>query len=119
MVALVSINDLPLLNGPTGIMPGRHLLEGAKFGLHNLTLVLGENAPGTGAPPHHHEYEEIFVIHSGRGRYTVGATTVEAGPGDVIVIPSGVTHGFVNHTEEPLRHTAIHGAGNFVYQMPD
>lgn len=110
MQIVVPTADLPQLR------PGRYLLEGYRFGLDHLTLFLGTTAPGigVGAPLHHHDYEELFIVHAGRGTYTVGEEIVEAGPGDVVIIPANVPHGFANQTEETLYHTAVHASGKFV-----
>jgi hypothetical protein len=54
MQTVVSVRDLPPLEGSMGVVPGRFLLEGARFGLDRLTLVLGETAPGQGIPLHWH-----------------------------------------------------------------
>jgi mannose-6-phosphate isomerase-like protein (cupin superfamily) len=108
---VVSIATLPEL------LPGRHLLEGQDFGLGHLRLVLGESPPGQVAPLHRHDYEEIFIIHAGRGTYTLGETTVEAGPGEVVIIPGSVPHRFANHGEESLHHTAVHATGIFVLEV--
>ncbi len=108
---VVPIADLPEL------LPGRHLLEGRRFGLAHLTLVLGESPPGQCASLHRHDYEEIFIVHAGRGTYTVGDATVEAGPGEVVVLPAGIPHRFVNHGTEPLHHTAVHATGAFVMEV--
>ena len=70
MQTLVSMADLPARQGPDGAFPGRFLLEGSRFGLSHLTLVLGETAPGE-SPLHRHTYEELFIIHGGRGPYGV------------------------------------------------
>ena len=113
MPAVVSIDELPPLEGPQGIVPGRFLLEGSRFGLDHLTLVVGETAPGGAIPLHRHTDEEFFIVHGGRGTYTVGAATIEAGPGDVVLIPSGVPHRFVNNGHETLSHTAVHATGTF------
>ena len=114
MQTKVSIADLPLIQGPNGAIAGRFLLEGARFGLDHLTVVLGELAPGQSVHMHFHEYEELFIIHGGRGTFTVGATTVEAGPGDVVLIPAGVPHGFTNHTEETWYFSGVAAAGRLV-----
>ena len=113
MRTVVSIADLPPLEGLRGVVPGRFLLEGSRFGLDHLTLVMGETAPGQGAPLHRHSYEELFIVHGGRGTYTVGEGIVEAGPGEVVLIPSGVPHRFVNNGRETLYHTAVHSTGTF------
>jgi mannose-6-phosphate isomerase-like protein (cupin superfamily) len=73
---VVSIVTLPEL------LPGRHLLEGQDFGLGHLTLVLGESPPGQVAPLHRHDYEEIFIIHAGRGTYTLEPVMDLVGLGD-------------------------------------
>jgi quercetin dioxygenase-like cupin family protein len=100
-------------------MPGRHLLEGRAFGLAHLTLTVGESPPGQGTRLHRHDAEELIIVHAGRGTYTVGDTTVEAGPGDVVVIPSGVPHRWVNHTDEPLVHTGVFSTGGFAMEVID
>ncbi len=68
---------------------------------------------------HFHEFEELFIIHGGRGTFTVGATTVEAGPGDVVLIPAGVSHGFTNHTEETWYFSGVAAAGQLVGTILD
>jgi quercetin dioxygenase-like cupin family protein len=57
-------------------------------------------------PLHRHDCEELLIVHAGRGTYTVGDTTTEAGAGEVVVTPAGEPHRWVNHTDEPLVHTA-------------
>jgi mannose-6-phosphate isomerase-like protein (cupin superfamily) len=89
------------------------LLEGSRFGLDHLTLVLGETAAGGAIPRHRHTYEALFIVHGGRGAYTVGEVIVEAGPDDVVLIPSGVAHRFVNDGPETLYHTAVYAKGTF------
>jgi quercetin dioxygenase-like cupin family protein len=95
------------------------LLEGSRFCLDHLTIILGETAPGAAIPLHRHSYEELFIVHGGRGTYTVGPTTVEAGPGDGVLIPSGVAHRFANDGHETLYHTAVHSTGTFELEYLD
>jgi mannose-6-phosphate isomerase-like protein (cupin superfamily) len=117
MQAVVSLADLPPLTLPRGVVPGRLLLEGARFGVDHLALVLGESAPGFMLPLHRHAYEEVFLNHGGRGTYYVGEEVVEAGPGDVVLIPSMVPHKFANLGAETLYHTAIHATGTFIEDL--
>ena len=63
----VAVADLPPLVINDRPIPGRQLLAGIRFGLHDLTLVLGESQPGHAARPQRHDYEEILVVHGGRG----------------------------------------------------
>lgn len=116
MRPVVSMTELSPLEGARGVVPGRFLLEGHRFGLDHLTLVLGETAPGVGIPLHRHAYEELFIVHGGWGTYTVGDQVVEAGPGDVVLIPSGVLHRFANNADETLYHTAVHSTGTFALE---
>jgi mannose-6-phosphate isomerase-like protein (cupin superfamily) len=111
MQTMISIAELPPLEGPKGLIPGRFLFEGALFGLDHLTLVMGETEPGCDIPLHRHAYEELFIVYAGRGTYTVGDAIVEAGPGDVVLIRSGVPHRFANNGRETLVHTAVHATG--------
>ena len=114
----VPFADLPLLVSPSrGPIAGRHLFEGRAFGLAHLTVVVGESHPGQGVPLHHHDCEELIIVHAGRGTYTVGDTTVEAGPGEVVVIPSGVPHRWVNHSQEPLVHTGVFSTDGFAMEV--
>lgn len=63
---------------------------------------------------HCHTYEEVFLIQHGRGAFTIGDTRVEAGAGDIIIVPAGVPHEFVSIGAEPLHHIAIHATAKMV-----
>jgi len=111
---VVSVADLPLLSPVgRGPIPGERLLEGHDFGLADLTLVLGETPAGQGTRLHRHDVEEVIIVHAGRATFTVGEITIEVGPGEVVIIPPGVPHRWVNHTEDALHHTDVFAAGSF------
>jgi len=115
---VVSIADLPLLSPVgRGPIPGERLLEGRAFGLAHLTLVLGETPPGQGTRLHRHDVEEIVIIHAGRGTFTVGNIIIEVGPGEVVIIPPGVPHRFVNHTQDILYHTDVFASDHFAVEV--
>jgi quercetin dioxygenase-like cupin family protein len=117
---VVSIDKLPLLSPPgRGPMPGRHVFEGAAFGLSHLTLTLGVSPPGQSTRLHRHEAEELIIVHAGHGTYTVGDTTIEAGPGSVVIIPSGTPHRWENQTQEPLVHTGVFPTDRFALAVED
>ena len=44
---------------------------------------------------HDHPHVQATYVEAGRFRFRVGAQTHELGPGDSLVIPSGVRHGCV------------------------
>jgi len=61
------------------------------------------NAPGKGPPLHRHREAEIFRVIEGRYLYEVDGRRFFAEPGDVISIPGGAAHGFINVTDAPAR----------------
>ena len=70
----------------------------------------GFNIGGARQPPrcinsqHSHDTAEVFVVHSGRWRFTFGEhgedAQVEAGPGDIVSFPIHAFRGFENIGEE-------------------
>lgn len=44
-------------------------------------------------PIHAHPEEQVTVVVSGRIHFTVDGESVELGPGEAAVIPSGLSHG--------------------------
>jgi mannose-6-phosphate isomerase-like protein (cupin superfamily) len=78
-----------------------------------LTLILVDMPPGGGPRLHRHPYEEIFVVLDGTATFTVGDEEVAAAPEDILVVPPGTPHKFVNTGVERLRMTAIHHAPAF------
>lgn len=61
------------------------------------------NAPGFGPPRHCHPEAEIFRVIEGRYLYEADGRRFYADVGDVVCIPGGVEHGFVNVTDAPAR----------------
>jgi len=56
--------------------------------------------PGARATTHiHSDTEEGMVIVEGTLEAVLGDEMVTLGPGDTVLAPSGVKHGFVNHSE--------------------
>jgi quercetin dioxygenase-like cupin family protein len=61
------------------------------------------NAPGAGPPRHRHPQAEIFRVIEGRYLYEVDGRRFFAEEGDVVTIPGGAVHGFVNVGGTPAR----------------
>jgi quercetin dioxygenase-like cupin family protein len=61
------------------------------------------NAPGKGPPRHRHYEAEIFRVIEGRYLYEANGKRLYAEVGDVVSIPGGTVHGFVNVTDKPAR----------------
>ena len=58
--------------------------------------------PGGGVPPHvHPAMEERFHVLEGRASFLAGRTWLEAGPGEVVVVPPGTRHAYRNRSDAP------------------
>ncbi len=96
-----------------GDLPGNDVsrtFEGASRGGATVSFFLVNNEPGQGPKLHQHTYDETFIILEGRVLVRVGDQTVEGGPGDIVVGPPGVPHGFTNLGPGKARLVCIHAA---------
>ena len=71
------------------------------------TLAWTTLDPGHDPRPHSHDYEQIVYIVSGRVKFTVGEESVEAGPGDMLVVPPNVEHYAETIGDEPALDLSI------------
>jgi len=69
----------------------------------DLTILETINAPGFGPPLHRHHETEIFRVLEGRYLYEVNGRRFEVSEGDVVSVPGGDAHAFVNITDQPAR----------------
>lgn len=72
-----------------------------------ISLSLLDHEPGSIARLHRHPYEETMLVQRGRARYAVGGELIEAGAGELVIVPPGVWHGFEALGEEPLRQIGL------------
>ena len=68
-----------------------------------FSIIETINAPGKGPPRHRHPEAEIFRVLEGRYLYEMDGRQFYAETGDVVSIPGGAEHGFVNVTDKPAR----------------
>ena len=68
-----------------------------------LTAVETTNAPGFGPPLHRHRETEVFYVLEGRYLFEVDGRRFAAEVGDVVTVPGGSAHAFVNLTDRPAR----------------
>ena len=55
-----------------------------------LSIFEDHNEPGAGPPLHvHHDADEIFTVVSGAYKFICGGKVIEAGTGDVVLVPRG------------------------------
>lgn len=57
----------------------------------------------------HDDNDQILHFVAGRGRADVAGESREIGPGDLVVVPAGTEHNFVNTGDAPLVLTTIYG----------
>jgi mannose-6-phosphate isomerase-like protein (cupin superfamily) len=82
---------------------------------HNsgLCVIFVDAEPGRGPSLHTHPYEEVLIILEGHATLDDGEGRREVSAGDVVLIPPGRPHGFVNSGEGRLRQIDIHVSPNF------
>jgi quercetin dioxygenase-like cupin family protein len=68
-----------------------------------LTAIETINEPGFGPPLHRHRETEVFYVLEGRYLFDVDGKPFVAETGDVVSVPGGVAHAFVNITDKPAR----------------
>ena len=88
-------------------------VEGREIGTKATVLFFSTEKIGDGPPLHTHEYDELFLIGSGRARFTVGDENFVAEKGDVVFGPATVPHKFENLGPEPFQTTDIHLSDHF------
>lgn len=78
----------------------------------NVTVILHDSVePGAGPRLHTHPYPETFIIEAGRAVFTVGDEEIEAGPGQILVVPANTPHKF--RTLGPMKSIHIHASPKF------
>lgn len=88
--------------------------EGYQHADTDVSFILVDFQPGEGVRLHQHPYREIFIIQEGVATYIVGAATLEARAGQIIIAPANTPHKFVNSGEGPLKQVDIHVSKRFV-----
>src|SRR4029078_604587 len=70
--------------------------QGSQYADTNVSFLLIDAPPGSGPQLHTHPYEEIIIVQEGQVTLTVGDATIEATSGQIVIVPAGVAHKFVN-----------------------
>ena len=103
---IIQYSDAPSEEGFPGV--NRAVLVDASQG--SLSLFVGHLtvSPGSIVTTHiHPDTEEAMVIVEGSLEAILGDETVTVGPGDTVLAPAGVKHGFVNRTQEASKLLAV------------
>jgi quercetin dioxygenase-like cupin family protein len=107
-VEIIRLDDLPLSNIAREFV-------GADHGGVGVCAILVEAPPGAGPSLHRHPYPEVFITQEGTATFFVGedGEPRETGAGEIVVVPAGEWHGFVNSGAGPLRQIDIHVSAGF------
>ncbi len=72
-----------------------------------ITIMETVNAPGFGPPLHRHNETEVFRVLEGVYLYEVNGRRFHGKAGDLITVPGGSAHAFVNVGERPARQMVL------------
>jgi len=64
------------------------------------TLSLELYAPRGHDPQKPHTRDEVYVVVTGEGSFACGSAREPFGPGDVLFVPAGVEHRFLDFTDD-------------------
>jgi len=79
----------------------------------NSQLVVMSIPPGGEVGAEVHAYvEQILYFQSGSGEAILDGKTTPVGPGDVVVVPPGTEHNFINTGKVPLQITTTYAPAN-------
>jgi mannose-6-phosphate isomerase-like protein (cupin superfamily) len=87
-------------------------LKGAEHGA-TISLILDQSPPGHGPRLHKHPYDETWVVIDGNLTFQAGEEQLEAGPGDIVIVPPHTPHKFTNRGPEPANLVCIHANPRF------
>ena len=72
-----------------------------------MSVIETINTPGFGPPLHRHRETEVFRVLSGRYLYAIDGKRLIAEEGDVVSVPGGAAHAFINIADQPARQMVM------------
>jgi mannose-6-phosphate isomerase-like protein (cupin superfamily) len=87
-------------------------LFGADHGA-TISLIFDNSEPGQGPRLHRHPYDETWVIEEGNLTFQSGEESFQAGAGDVVIVPPGAPHKFINDGPGRSKMICIHANPRF------
>jgi mannose-6-phosphate isomerase-like protein (cupin superfamily) len=91
---IVDLASVPREEWRKGVLP--RMRVSAANGATQLCLFEQWCEPGHGAPTHLHAVEEVLHVLEGEADVWVGEKHETIGPGQLMMVPAGVKHGFAN-----------------------
>jgi mannose-6-phosphate isomerase-like protein (cupin superfamily) len=79
----------------------------------SISLILDCSAPGEGPRLHRHPYDETWVVVEGNLTFQAGDEQLDAAPGDIVLIPPGIPHKFINSGRTRANLVCIHANPTF------
>src|SRR4026207_908228 len=73
-----------------------------------VSFIWVDMPPGGSVRLHKHPYKEIFIIQEGVSTFTVDSITLKAHAGQIVIVPAGVAHKFINNSDRQLKQMDIH-----------
>jgi mannose-6-phosphate isomerase-like protein (cupin superfamily) len=105
-VEIIRIDELPLSNIAREFVGDDH-------GGVGICAIFVDAPPGRGPSLHRHPYVELLITQEGRATFFLGDEEREVGAGEMVVVPAGQWHGFVNSGDGPLRQIDLHLSARF------
>jgi quercetin dioxygenase-like cupin family protein len=91
--------------------PTATLFEGGALG---VSIFVTNYEAGDGPQLHKHPYPEIFVVHAGTAKFTVGSEELTVEAGHFLIAPAGTPHAFECVGDDTLRVVSVHTNGKLV-----
>ncbi len=95
---------------------GTIAFEGEPYGSEVSMFIIDYHRVGEGPDLHKHPYPETWIIRSGKARFTVNEGVIDAGTGDMLVVPAETPHMFKNVGPGNLDIICIHPSPRFIQE---
>lgn len=82
-------------------------IKGVDHGM-TISLILDHSEPGQGPRLHKHTYDETWVVIEGNLTFQSGEELLDAGPGDIVIVPPDTPHKFTNNGPGQSNLVCIH-----------
>ena len=71
----------------------------SSFPVRHGTMRTGLYTPAGTDPQEPHDQDEIYIIHSGQGRFRRGSESIDVKPGDILFVPARMEHRFEDFSD--------------------
>jgi AraC family L-rhamnose operon regulatory protein RhaS len=85
---------------------------------YGVYVLESHHAPGFRMAAESHVFLELFFVLSGRGQFRIEGVSHPCAPGDLVVVPPGVSHAIDDNPDRPLALYAVCVAGHVVQHEP-